>query len=69
MPPGFEAELNGRQIGVHLTTYRSGSLLLNQVKILISFKKLTPFLVNKTERLSLDTEMSKTRQSSGYTAT
>jgi len=30
--PGFEPPLNGIPIRIHLTTYRSGRLLLNEVK-------------------------------------
>ncbi|GIN92506.1 hypothetical protein J6TS1_29760 [Siminovitchia terrae] len=34
--PGFEPPLNGIPIGIHLTTYRSGRLLLNKVKQIIN---------------------------------
>jgi len=30
--PGFKPPLNGIPIGIHLTTYRSGRFLLNEVK-------------------------------------
>ncbi len=32
--PGFEPQLNGIPIDIHLTTYRCGRLLLNEVKLL-----------------------------------
>ncbi|WP_313432187.1 hypothetical protein, partial [Siminovitchia terrae] len=45
---GFEPPLNGIPIGIHLTTYRSGRFLLNEVKLIVYFSpihKLTNLII------------------------